>query len=217
MAFYRDLELPSLPEEVEPLLPFREKEVIDVMQKFYDRYYNDQQYRVLLFGINPGRFGAGITGLGFTDPVQLQNVCGIEHPFAMRPETSSVFIYEMIEAFGGPTLFYRHFHFSAVSPVGFVTNGKNFNYYDTPEVMEATRPFIVETIRRQLKMPVRSDVAFSVGKGKNFEVLQKLNDAHGFFDRIEALPHPRWVMQYRYRRKPEFVEQYVQRLGDAAL
>ena len=35
----------------------------------------------------------------------------------------------------------------------------------------------------------------------------------GFFERILPLPHPRWVMQYRRKRKEEFVGQYLGVLG----
>ena len=49
--------------------------------------------RHLLLGINPGRFGGGVTGIPFTDPIRLQNVCGIENNFEKKQELSSVFIY----------------------------------------------------------------------------------------------------------------------------
>ncbi len=38
-------------------------------------------HRYLILGINPGRFGGGITGIPFTDPIRLQNICGIENDF----------------------------------------------------------------------------------------------------------------------------------------
>ncbi|WP_366903404.1 hypothetical protein [Hydrogenimonas sp.] len=41
----------------------------------------------------------------------------------------------------------------------------------------------------------------SVGKGKNKAYLEKLNERCNFFDAIEALPHPRWVMQYQRKKK----------------
>ena len=47
-----------------------------------------------------------------------------------KQELSSVFMYEMINAYGGAELFYKRFYITAVSPLGFVKNGRNLNYYD---------------------------------------------------------------------------------------
>ena len=87
---------------------------------FYTKYYSDNNKRILLLGINPGRFGGGVTGIPFTDPVRLEKVCGIKNDFQKKQELSSVFIYEMIEAYGGAEKFYKQFYISAVSPLGFV-------------------------------------------------------------------------------------------------
>jgi len=47
--------------------PFRENpEALIVSGKFYKKYYNDNNPRFLILGINPGRFGAGVTGIPFT-------------------------------------------------------------------------------------------------------------------------------------------------------
>jgi hypothetical protein len=36
-----------------------------------------------------------------------------------------------------------------------------------------------------------------------------LNEKYRFFKKIFALEHPRFIMQYRARKKDEFVEKYV--------
>lgn len=213
LAFYDTLEVPSLPDGVEPLLPFQKAQVRDGMTAFYQRYYNDNEPRVLLFGINPGRLGAGLTGIGFTDPVRLQEVCGIPNPHPKRAEPSSTFIYDVINAFGGPERFFAHFHFTSVCPIGFVHKGINMNYYDTPQLREATTPFIIDCIRKQVGINVKTNVAFTVGKGQNRRFLEKLNTEHGFFGKLGTLPHPRWVMQYRYKTRNIYVEEYVKTLG----
>ena len=56
-------------------------------------------------------------------------------------------------------------------------------------------------------------VAFSLGQGRNLQYLKKLNEENGFFDRVAALPHPRWVMQYRYKKRDEFLQIYTDRLN----
>ncbi|MBV6655114.1 MAG: DUF4918 family protein, partial [Mameliella sp.] len=66
----------ELPGHVELLYPFDGKDTWDAMEQFYGKYYSDDRPRVAIFGINPGRFGAGVTGVPFTDPIRLEEVCG---------------------------------------------------------------------------------------------------------------------------------------------
>jgi len=49
--------------------------------------------------------------------------------------------------------------------------------------------------------------------GLNEKFLHYLNDRHQLFDEIIPLSHPRWVMQYRLKRKDEFIGEYLERLG----
>ncbi|MEN9795137.1 MAG: hypothetical protein RLZZ150_114, partial [Bacteroidota bacterium] len=48
--------------------PYRDPEVQRVVREMVRRYYTQAPQRLSVWGINPGRFGAGITGLSFTDP-----------------------------------------------------------------------------------------------------------------------------------------------------
>src|SRR5438045_5396299 len=132
LDFLFNLQLPfNLPKDVEVLDAHQRPVVREVCSIFYKKYYNDNDQRHLLIGINPGRFGGGVTGIPFTDPIRLEKFCGIQNDFQKKQELSSVFIYEMIEAFGGAEKFYKQFYFSAMSPLGFVKHEKNLNNYDT--------------------------------------------------------------------------------------
>ena len=63
IRFYGTLNPPSyLPEGVEVMDPYKDPATMDLVKKFYSKYFNDQNPRVMLIGINPGRFGGGITG-----------------------------------------------------------------------------------------------------------------------------------------------------------
>jgi len=104
--FYRSLDPPSLPKGIEILFPQQTKEVMKVVETFFTKFYNDTKPRHLIFGINPGRFGAGTTGINFTAPKQLKEFCGIDHCFKSQTELSAEFIYESIQAFGGVEKFY---------------------------------------------------------------------------------------------------------------
>jgi hypothetical protein len=219
IAFTRALRPPdiALPEGFEWLYPYDQAATMQALSTFYQQYYADDRPRTFLFGINPGRFGAGVTGVPFTDPIRLITECNIENDFAKKAELSSVFVWEYIRAYGGATAFCRDFYITSLSPLGFIKDGKNINYYDDRQLQRAAEPFIVWNIRTQLDFGANREAAICMGEGQNFAFLQKINAIHGFFREIIPLPHPRWVMQYRRKRVGEFVERYVDALQRANL
>ena len=214
LKFYSGLKIPKgIPHGIEVLYPFGNPDTWSLVEQFLSKYYDDTSQRVLLMGINPGRFGAGATGIGFTDPIRLQEELEIKNDMPKKPELSSKFIYDVIQAYGGPEKFYAKFFISSVCPLGFVKNGKNYNYYDEPGLVEAVQPFVIKCFQEKLTWGCSSKIAFSVGQGKNIKFLDKLNAKYQFFDQVKALPHPRWVMQYRLKRKEEFIEAYLEELN----
>ncbi|UXX78183.1 DUF4918 family protein [Reichenbachiella carrageenanivorans] len=214
LDFYQSLSPPALlPKEVVTLNPYQTVEGWESTVQFYQKYYADYQTRRMLFGINPGRFGGGVTGVPFTDPIRLEEVCGISNPFQKREELSAKFIYEIIAAFGGVQAFYSQFYISGMSPLGYVRDGKNLNYYDLPDWESIFETDMVSWIKKQLQFSIDTSVAYSIGQGQNLKFLKQLNDKHGFFKKIVPVPHPRWVMQYRLKRKQEFIDEYLIKLG----
>lgn len=208
LKFYQSLSIKDqLPETIEVLNPYKKPEVIDICKAFYDKYYNDSKGRRLILGINPGRFGAGVTGIPFTDPMMLEKECGIKNSFDKRAELSSDFIYRLINQMGGPTHFYAHYYIGAVSPLGFVKDGKNYNYYDSRDLMHKLKPFIVKALVDQIGLGINSRKCYCLGQGKNFEYLKFLNEEIKLFDEIIPLPHPRWVMQYRRKHLKKFLSE----------
>jgi len=209
--FYNNLQIKSsLPSGSGILNPYDDPAVQVIVTAFFTRFYNDQRERIILLGINPGRFGAGITGITFTDPVRLQEVCEIPNNFEKRAELSSRFIYDVISSYGGCRSFFQRFFLSAVSPLGFVKDGKNLNYYDDRDLEKALGEFIASTLRDQLHLGIRSDKAVCLGDGRNMKYLDRLNRELKLFGEIIPLPHPRWIMQYRFKRKEEFIEKYLE-------
>lgn len=101
-------QLPELPDGILPLLPYNQEEVLELAKQFYNKFYSNNNTRSLILGINPGRLGAGSTGIPFTDAKRLFEDCGIQNQLKSY-EPSSVFIYKMIEAYGGVELFYSDF------------------------------------------------------------------------------------------------------------
>ncbi|MCU0394712.1 MAG: DUF4918 family protein [Chitinophagaceae bacterium] len=210
LDFYRQLKPPTVPTGYEVLYPFGDATVWQCFSAFYERFYADSRLRHMLVGINPGRFGAGVTGVPFTDPIRLKDACGIENPWPRKPELSSIFMYEMMEAFGGLQHFYGTFYITSVSPLGFVQQGKNINYYDDRQLAEAIMPFAVQCMEQQLQWPVNRDVAFCIGEGKNLQYLQQLNAQHGWFKQIEPLAHPRFIMQYKRLEMDAYIAKYLE-------
>ena len=200
-----------MPEGVEILYPHLDAGAWKAMSRFYHTFYNDTSNRVFIIGINPGRFGAGTTGIPFTDPIRLQDELGIGHEFDLKPELSSRFIYHMIEVYGGVKKFYNHCYFTSVSPFGFTRAGRNLNYYDLKELQDNWELYMVSALKAQIAIGACPQ-ALSLGQGKNHQYLRYLNSKYHLFKEIHPLPHPRWIMQYRLKKIDYFTELYCKSL-----
>ncbi len=209
----------AMPPGIRVMNPFRENEhALEIADIFYHKYYNDNEPRHIILGINPGRFGAGVTGIPFTDPKRLVAECGIPYNGKMMHEPSSVFVYEMIAAFGGVEAFYKKLYISSVCPLGFTKldekgREKNYNYYDSKDLQNAVTGYIIENIKKQIALGVKTDVCFCFGTGKNENFLQGLNREHGFFKKIVALEHPRFIVQYKTASKQLYIDKYIAAFG----
>ncbi len=210
--FNKSLELKLNSDLVGVMNPFKNPETLELTEIFYRKYFDDNNPRHFLFGINPGRFGAGITGISFTDPINLEKECGIVNNFGKKAELSSQFIYKVISSFGGPQKFFSGFFITAVSPLGFTQNGINLNYYDSKDLMNEVRPFIVRSIQDQLDFGAHREICICIGGNKNYDFLKKLNKECHFFDEIVPLEHPRFIMQYRRKSVDQYVNKYLEAL-----
>jgi hypothetical protein len=213
MRFYTSLASPRVPRNVEVMNPYADARVQRQVRTFLDKYFSDNRERTLIVGINPGRFGSGITGVTFTDPVALADECGIPNDLPRKRELSSIFIYAVVNRLGGPREFYSRFFLSAVSPLGFTRNGINLNYYDDRKLERAVTPFIVSSIEAQIALGCSRDNVVVIGRGQNAKFFARLNDEHGWFASIHALDHPRFILQYRRKRLDEYIAQYTEILS----
>lgn len=210
IKFFETLESPSpLPKGVEVMNPYREKAVMKYVKAFYKKFYSDNNKRVYIIGINPGRFGAGVTGIPFTDPVTLRDECGIANDLGDKKEFSSEFIYSVTNAYGGVNEFYSRFYINSICPLGFTKDGRNYNYYDDPKLVKMLECYLVEKLWMQVDRGAERKHAVCLGTGKNYSYFKKLNDAHGFFDEIIAAEHPRFILQYKRRFIPDYVKKYT--------
>jgi hypothetical protein len=241
--FYQSLRPPkNLPKGIEILFPQRDPQVIELIKKFFEKYFNDTKPRHLMLGINPGRYGAGITGVNFTAPRQLKENCQIDHHLGLTSELSAEFIYDMIAAYGGVKEFYQDWFIGSVCPLGFVKRPspgtfkktvtipgpskggdavpvlsgkreeKNINYYDDKKLLTAVTPFIVDCINKQVAIGFNTEKCICIGGEKNFKFLSGLNKEYKWFKEIVPLPHPRFILQYRRKEKEQYIHQYLSAL-----
>ena len=208
----------NLPEGIRIMNPFRDQiETRKVSQEFYRKFYDDHQQRKIILGINPGRFGAGTTGIPFTDTKRLWNVCGIKMESVNTHEPSSVFIYEMIERYGGAKRFYSKYYINSISPLGFLRlndRGKwvNCNYYDYEELFLSLEDFLVSSLKKQIDFGINADTCYVLGK-KNAKYLKRINQRENLFTSIEVMDHPRYIVQYKTKYKEHYIADYLNKLG----
>lgn len=205
----------KLPRGIKVMNPFADETALTISSSFYRKFYSDNKQRFLILGINPGRFGAGCTGVPFTDTKRLESECHIAFPGLKTHEPSSVFVYEVIKAMGGVKKFYKDFFIQSICPLGFtIRNDKgrdvNYNYYDSKKLQEAVMPFILENIHKQFELGINRDIVFCFGSGKNLQFIRTLNEQHHFFGEIIPLEHPRFIMQYKSKSKEQYIGKYLQ-------
>jgi len=217
------LEGVPLPRGVHVLDPLRGEnstEVGRIVRDFHRKFFSDDRPRQLMLGINPGRLGAGSTGLCFTDTKRCESDLGIPVLGFRTHEPSSDFFYRMVRAAGGTEAFYGRVYVHAICPLGFVKNGPNgsavnLNYYDDKALEAAVTPFVERWLRTLVGCGMRTDTVLCIGTGKNAAYFSRLNERLGLFDRIIALEHPRYVMQYKARNIELYIDKYLRALEEA--
>ena len=206
--------LEALPEGFQVLNPYIDNpETMEVMRQFYQKFYSDSQTRKFIVGINPSRHGAGVTGVPFTDTKRLKTICGIKMESAHTHEISSVFMYDMIQQFGGATAFYKQFYINSPFPLAIVRKTKegnwlNANYYDDNNLFEMVRDFMILTLKKHISLGLDTSEVYVLGK-KNAIFIQKLNKEAHLFDQLKVLEHPRYIQQYKSKEKQLYIDKYI--------
>jgi hypothetical protein len=154
----------KLPGGISIINPYESNQVKSVIREFFTKFYNDNNERLFVIGINPGRFGGGLTGISFTDPVTLREKCGIENNLSTRKELSSMFIYRVIDVYGGVETFFSNVFLTALFPLAIIKDGKNYNYYDEKDLFLSLKQEIINSISTQIDFGARIDKAIVLGK-----------------------------------------------------
>lgn len=203
----------DLPDGFEVMNPYLDNpETMMVMEEFYQKYYNDQNLRKFMIGINPSRHGAGVTGVPFTDTKRLESVCGIKMQSAHTHEISSVFMYDMIAEYGGADEFYKDVYINSPFPLAIVRKAKtgwlNANYYDDKKLFEAVKDFMIDSLKKHISLGVDISEVFVLGK-KNSEFISALNKEAQLFETMTVLEHPRYIQQYKTKEKQLYIDKYI--------
>ncbi len=209
----------TLPEGFQVLNPYMDNpETLEVMTKFYQKFYNDINPRKFIVGINPSRHGAGVTGVPFTDTKRLENICGIEMKSAHTHEISSLYLYDMIHEFGGASEFFKQFYINSPFPLAIVRKTKegkwlNANYYDDKQLFEMVKDFMIWSLKQHIEVGLDTSRVYVLGK-KNADFIHKLNKEAKLFDNISVLEHPRYIQQYKSKEKKLYIDKYILTLNN---
>jgi hypothetical protein len=209
----------ELPKNIKPIQTY-EGQVLNNLEDFFEKFYIDSIPRNLILGINPGRKGAGVTGIPFTDSKRLSNLLNKDSDLGPHSyEPSAAFFYRVVDAYGGAKAFYSDFLVSSVSPIGFLrlnskNNWVNYNYYDDSDLYKICKPFIVQSMERLLSLSVNTRKVLCLGSGKNYKILKQLNQEYCWFGQVMPIEHPRYIMQYKSKDIDYFINKYNASLSE---
>ena len=194
-------------------------QIKEITNAFYKKYYNDHNKRYLILGSSPARKGTATTGIPFEDAGHLYKETGIMIDNFYINQSSSNFLYDVMEQYGGYEKFYKDFFMSFVCPLGIVNinskgNEVNSNYYENKKLENALYNFIVDSLKKQIAFGIETSICYCIGSGENFKSLTKINEQYKFFDRIIALEHPRFIMQYNSKDRNKYLDKYINALNN---
>jgi len=178
----------------------------EVVFEFNCKYIEPNKPKIVICGINPGRFGAGKTGIPLLDFPSLSkilpNMNEIPHE---KPEKSAKFIFSIIEHFGVND-FFKQFYLTNISCIGFycTKTKKNINYYELPLSIQY---FLFDNFSKEINY-IKPKIIIPLGKEVEKNLIMDLKHEHKINTEIGTrLPHP----STRYARKDDYIkllEQY---------
>ena len=203
----------NLPDSYSINNPFNgdnKEKIREITNKFYKKYYNDSNKRYLILGSSPARRGTAVTGIPFEDANHLYKETGIMIDNFYINKSSSDFLYEVMKQYGGCEKFYGDFFMEFVCPLGIINinskgNEVNSNYYESKKLEKALYSFIVASLQKLISIGIDTSVCYCIGSGENFKFLLRINEQYHFFEKIIALEHPRFIMQYNSKNKDKYL------------
>jgi len=212
-----EINLPKPYKIINPYSDRNKKQVLQMVQIFYHKYFNDTNKRRLILGSSPARKGSAITGIPFEDALNLQKETGISIANFHVNKAASNFLNEVIDEYGGRHKFYHDFYLNFVCPVGICKtsskgNQVNCNYYENKQVEEMVTPLIISALKTQINFGIDTSICYCIGSSQNYQELSKINKKWRFFQKIVPLEHPRFITQYHPEDKEKYLHKYLDAL-----
>jgi hypothetical protein len=151
---------------------------LELVHRYYQKVYSTEANRVVLCGINPGKNGAGRTGIPFLDFRAVSDIGQDDR------EQSAQFILSIINEIGSE-LFYRNVYMTNISWFGFTKDGNNLNYYDLPSPLPNFTDSFIEEM--DIVQPI---VIVPLSKEVEQTLQQMTNNGRLRYPLAERLPHP---------------------------
>ena len=202
---------------INPYNDINKEKIKLITTKFYNKFYSDNKKRRLILGSNPARRASAVTGIPYEDAIHLQKETGIFIDNFYVNKSSSNFLYDVIDEYGGCSKFYSDFYMNFVFPLGIAQinskgNETNCNYYEVKKFEDVFDKYIIESIKEILTFNIDTSICYCIGSGKNYEYLLKINKKYNFFKEIIPLEHPRFIMQYNSKNKDLYLKKYLDAL-----
>ena len=173
----------------------------EVADAFWSTFYPGDLPREVICGLNPGRLGAGLTGVPFTDFLSLSKLLpGIKRN---DTEASAQFFFQVVQAVGAEA-FFKRFYVTNISAVGFLKAGKNLNYHDLPQ---GARGVVERNFNEEMQVVAPTRV---IALGRHAYASVKKNLPSGV--EVSYLAHPSWIMTYRRSEADAWVRRYIDAL-----
>jgi hypothetical protein len=209
--FYQTFSAPtSLSADIELINPYEDSSRRRAIEEYYAKFFNDENVRVHILGINPSRMHPTATGVNYTDGYALENFCGIENSFSKSRELTSDFFYQVVDAIGGAEEFFGRIFPWAMMPVTVTKKGNYANYYGN-DVVEDLKDLVRENVKWTSQLPSTGRLVI-LGSGENQKFFENLPGSPFGYNDVRVVPHPRWVLQYNRANVDKFIGQYVDAL-----
>lgn len=201
---------PHLPADLELVNPYEHAERSEAIEAFYAKFFDDNNVRVHILGINPSRMNQTATGVNYTDGFALEEYCGIHNNFSKNRELTSNFFYKVVQAMGGASDFFARVFPWAMMPVTVTKKSNYANYYGN-DVVEDLKDLVEENVRWTSKLPSTGKLVI-LGSGENHKFFEEMQGSPFGYNEVRVVPHPRWVMQYNSSKLDHYIDQYVDAL-----
>lgn len=155
----------------------------ELVRSYYKKFYSKQGRRIVFCGINPGKYGAGKTGVPFIDFHGISRM--LPGHDRQDKERTAQYMLSIIEEYE-PGEFQDAVYLTNLSWYGFLRNGKNFNYYILPR---SVRHHFIASFVEEMKI-VQPSLIVPLSEEVGRTLRQMAKEGQLDYPIAERLPHP---------------------------